>query len=229
MVMRSFRTGREPVRMVSRSTLAWRGVLAVVLGLIAVIWPGITLGAFVILFAVYALIAAGIDTVRAFSSRRVGPVLGYLLLALISVAAAVAALAWPGITILVATVWIAVWAAVTGFTDLFLTFAPRERAGQRLMWALTGIIALIFAFVLVVRPIAGAVALATIWGFFSIFYGFMAITQAAQHPHEATEQRARSPARRRGPGLTLAICYEAAARCGSFQPGRTKWHVYPSG
>jgi uncharacterized membrane protein HdeD (DUF308 family) len=79
-----------------------------------------------------------------------------------------------------------VWAAVTGFTDLFLALGPRERAGQRLLWALTGIISLIFAFVLAVRPIAGAVALATIWGFFSIFYGFMAISQAAQRPHEAT-------------------------------------------
>jgi uncharacterized membrane protein HdeD (DUF308 family) len=122
---------------------------------------------------------------RAFSSRRVGPVLGYLLLAVISVAAAVAALAWPGITVLVATVWIAVWAAVSGFTDLFLAITPRERAGERLMWALTGIISLIFAFVLAVRPEAGAVALATVWGFFSIFYGIMSITQAAQHPQES--------------------------------------------
>jgi uncharacterized membrane protein HdeD (DUF308 family) len=184
MAMRAFRNGRGPVRMVSRSTLAWRGALAVVIGLIAVIWPGITLGAFVILFAVYALIAAGVDTLRAFSSRRVGPILGYLLLAVISVAAAVAALAWPGITVLVATIWIAVWAAVTGFTDLFLTFAPRERAGERLTWALTGIVSLIFAFVLAVRPEAGAVALATVFGFFAIFYGVMAITQAAHRPHE---------------------------------------------
>ena len=120
---------------------------------------------------------------RAFSSKRVGPIFGYLLLAVISVAAAIAALAWPGITVLVATVWIAVWAAVTGFTDLFLTFAPRERAGQRLMWALTGIVSLIFAFVLIVRPIAGAITLATVFGFFAIFYGVMAISQAAHEPH----------------------------------------------
>src|SRR5260370_20061992 len=113
MVMRTFRNSRGPVRMVSRSELAWRGALAVVLGLIAVVWPGITLGAFVILFAVYALIAAGADTIRAFSSRRVGPVLGYLLLALISVAAAVAPPASARVTLLVVTVSIAVLAAVT--------------------------------------------------------------------------------------------------------------------
>jgi uncharacterized membrane protein HdeD (DUF308 family) len=184
MAMRTFRPGKVPVRMYSRSSLAWRGALAVVIGLIAVVWPGITLGAFVILFAVYALLAAGVDTVRAFSSKRVGPIFGYLLLAIISVAAAIAALAWPGITVLVATVWIAVWAAVTGFTDLFLAFGPAERAGERLMWVLTGLVSLIFAFVLAVRPIAGAITLATVFGFFAIFYGVMAITRAAQRPDE---------------------------------------------
>ena len=143
MAMRRFRPGNVPVRMYSRSTVAWRGALAVVIGLIAVIWPGITLGAFVILFAVYALLAAGVDTVRAFSSKRVGPIFGYLLLAIISVAAAVAALAWPGITVLVATVWIAVWAAVTGFTELFLAFRHGEAAGERLMWTLTGVVSLV--------------------------------------------------------------------------------------
>jgi uncharacterized membrane protein HdeD (DUF308 family) len=185
MAMRAFRNGRGPVRLMSRSTLAWRGVLAVVIGVIAVIWPGITLGAFVILFAVYALLAAGTDTVRAFSSKRVGPVLGYLLLAVISLAAAVAALAWPGITVLVATVWIAVWAAITGFTDLFLAFRHGEAAGERLMWTLTGIVSLVFAFVLAVRPIVGAITLATVFGFFSIFYGVTAITRAVQRPPTA--------------------------------------------
>jgi len=161
MAMHAFRNGRGPARLMSRSTLAWRGVLAVVIGVIAVIWPGITLGAFVILFAVYAL------------------------LAVISVAAAVAALAWPGITVLVATVWIAVWAAVTGFTDLFLAFGHGEAAGERLMWTLTGIVSLVFAFVLAVRPIVGAITLATVFGFFSIFYGVMSITRAAQRPPAA--------------------------------------------
>ena len=108
-----------------------------------------------------------------------------ILVGVLAIIAGIVALAWPGITILVATVWIAVWAAVTGFTELFLTFAPRERAGQRLMWALTGIVSLIFAFVLIVRPIAGAITLATVFGFFAIFYGVMDISLAVQHPHEA--------------------------------------------
>src|SRR4051812_5303873 len=74
-----------------RSALVWRGVLAVIIGVIAVAWPGITIGAFVILFAVYAFIAAGTDTIRAFRSDRAGPVAGRLLLAGVDVAAGVAA------------------------------------------------------------------------------------------------------------------------------------------
>src|SRR5215475_9867948 len=95
------------------SSLLWRGLLAVAIGVISVAWPNITVGAFVILFAVYAFL--GTDTARAFSSDRAGPVIGYLLLALLSVAAGVAALVWPGITALVLTIWVAAWALVTGF------------------------------------------------------------------------------------------------------------------
>jgi uncharacterized membrane protein HdeD (DUF308 family) len=182
MSMRSFRVRRESMRTVSRSALAWRGALAVLLGVIAVIWPGITLGAFVILFAVSALLAAGADIARAFSGRRAGPLIAYLLLAVISAAAAIVALAWPGITVLVLTIWIALWAAATGFSELFLAFGHGEAAGERLMWALTGLVSIVFAFVLVVRPIAGAITLATVFGFFSIFYGVMAISRAAQAP-----------------------------------------------
>ncbi|WP_127501092.1 DUF308 domain-containing protein [Actinoplanes solisilvae] len=38
-----------------RSSLVWRGVLALVTGVIAVIWPEITVGAFVLLFAIFSI------------------------------------------------------------------------------------------------------------------------------------------------------------------------------
>jgi Short repeat of unknown function (DUF308) len=82
------------------SALLWRGLLAVAIGIVSVAWPNITVGAFVILFAVYAFIAAGSDTARAFSSDRAGPVAGYLFLALLSFAAGLVALLWPGLTAL---------------------------------------------------------------------------------------------------------------------------------
>ena len=44
---------------------------------------------------------------RAFSSKRAGPVAGHLLLAVLSIAAGVVALVWPGITALVLVLRIA--------------------------------------------------------------------------------------------------------------------------
>src|SRR5512132_187355 len=78
------------------TSLIVRGILAVVVGIIALAWPSVTVLALVILFAVYAFIAAGLQAARAFSSRTAGPVLGHLLLGLVDLAAGVIALAWPG-------------------------------------------------------------------------------------------------------------------------------------
>ena len=58
------------------------GVLAVIVGIIAIAWPNVTILALVILFAVYAFMDAGLQAARAFSSRSAGPVIGRPLLAL---------------------------------------------------------------------------------------------------------------------------------------------------
>ena len=50
----------------------------------------------VVLFEVYAFIAAGLEAARAFTSVKTGPVIVHLLLALVDLAAGVVALAWPG-------------------------------------------------------------------------------------------------------------------------------------
>jgi uncharacterized membrane protein HdeD (DUF308 family) len=121
------------------SALLWRGLLAVAIGIVSVAWPHITVGAFIILFAIYAFVAAGSDAARTFSSDRAGPVTGYLFLALLSFAAGVIALLWPGLTTLVLTLCIAAWALVTGIMEVILAFWQDETAGERAMWALAWI------------------------------------------------------------------------------------------
>ena len=80
------------------TSLILRGVLAIIVGIIALAWPGVTILALVILFASYAFIAAGLQAMPAFSSGRAGPVISHLLLALVAAAAGVIALVWPGPT-----------------------------------------------------------------------------------------------------------------------------------
>jgi uncharacterized membrane protein HdeD (DUF308 family) len=162
------------------SSLFWRGILAIAIGVVSVAWPDITVGAFVILFAVYAFMAAAADAVRAFSSEHAGPVVGYLLLSVLSAAAGVVALVWPDITALVLTLWVGAWAFVTGIVEVTLAFQRGETAGERALWALGGLVSIALGVVLAVRPDIGAVTLATVFGLFSIVSGTTSLVLAAQ-------------------------------------------------
>lgn len=162
-----------------RSTLIRRGVLALIVGGAAVGWPSVTVGAFVLLFAAYAFLAAGLDLVMAFRADRAGPVVGRVLLAVLSAATGVLALAWPGLTVLVFT-FVAGWAFVTGVVEVYLAFRRGSGAGERAMWALGGLVSIALAVVLVLRPDIGALSLATVFGLFGMIYGITMLTLAAQ-------------------------------------------------
>ncbi|MGW7542300.1 HdeD family acid-resistance protein [Streptomyces sp. NPDC054770] len=159
----------------SPNVLLWRGILAVGFGVVSLLWPGITVGTFVYLYAFYAFFTAVNDAVRAFSSGRAGPVFGWLLLALLSAVGGAAALLWPGITALALTLWVGAWALVTGAVEIGMASQVGESAGERAMFMLTGLVSVALAFALFVRPDVGAVSLATVFGLFSLMYGISGI------------------------------------------------------
>jgi uncharacterized membrane protein HdeD (DUF308 family) len=156
------------------------GVLGVIVGVIAIAWPGVTILALVILFAIYAFAAASLQTMRAFSSGTAGPVLGHLLLALVDLAAGVVAVIWPGPTALVLVLVVAIWAFVAGFAEIFAAFGVGETAGTRAMLILTGLISVALGVVLSSRPDVGAVTLALLFGLFSMISGVSQIVQGVE-------------------------------------------------
>jgi uncharacterized membrane protein HdeD (DUF308 family) len=157
------------------TSLIWRGILAIAVGIVALAWPGITVLALVILFAVYAFIAAGMEAMRAFSSDRAGPVMGHLLLGLVDVGAGVIALAWPGPTALVLVLLVGAWAIVGGVVEISAGFRVGERAGTRALFFLGGLVSIAFGIVLFARPGMGAVTLALLFGLFNLVYGISAL------------------------------------------------------
>src|SRR5690349_22617946 len=162
------------------TSLILLGILAVIVGVIAIAWPGVTILALVILFAIYAFMAAGLQGARAFSSRTAGPVAGHLLLALIDLAAGVVALVWPGPTALVLVLVVAIWAFVAGFAEIFAAFGSGETAGTRAMYIVTGLISIAFGVVLSARPDIGAVTLALLFGLYSLIFGVSQIVLGVQ-------------------------------------------------
>ena len=162
------------------STLILRGVLAVIVGILALVWPGVTILALVILFAVYAFIDSGLQAMRAFSSRKAGPVIGHLLLGLIDIAAGVVAIVWPVPTALVLTLIVGSWAVVGGFFEIFSGFTAGETAGTRALYFLTGLLSIVFGVVLFARPDVGVVTLALLFGLFSLAFGTSQIVRGIE-------------------------------------------------
>jgi uncharacterized membrane protein HdeD (DUF308 family) len=174
-------TGRNNAVFKSTSTsMIVVGVLAVIAGIVALAWPGVTILVLVILFAVYAFSSAFTQGSRAFRSDGFGPVLGHLLLALVDIAAGVFALAWPAPTVLVLVYVVGFWAIFGGIAEFFTAFAAGETAGTRTLFLLGGLVSVAFGVVLLSRPGVGALTLALLYGLFALIYG---VTQIAAGTH----------------------------------------------
>jgi uncharacterized membrane protein HdeD (DUF308 family) len=153
------------------TSLILRGLLALLVGGLALAWPGVTVFALVIVFAVFAFMSAGLQALRAFKSRTAGPVVGHLLLGLVDVGGGIVALAWPVPTALVLVLVVGSWAAVTGIFEIAAAFGSGEEAGTRAMYILGGLVSVAFGVVLFARPGMGAVSLALVFGLFNLISG----------------------------------------------------------
>ena len=167
----------------SSTQLILLGILAIIVGIIALAWPGVTILALVILFAVWAFTDSVLQVTRMAGSVGAGPAIGHLLLGLVDIAAGIVALAWPAPTAVVLVVVVAIWAFVGGFFEIFTAFQSGETAGTRVLFILGGLVSILFGIVLFARPGVGAVTLALLFGLFALIYGVSQITYGIELHH----------------------------------------------
>ncbi len=174
-------------------TLALRGALAIAFGVLAFLWPGLTLLALVILFAAYALsdgilsIVGGIRTAKR-SERWWLMVLGGVL----GIVAGVLAIVWPAITAIALLALIAAWAIVTGVFQVFAAYRLRRLIeGERLL-ALAGVASVAFGILMFVFPTAGALAVVWVIAAYAIAYGVLLLTLAFRLRSRTERQDGRS-------------------------------------
>jgi uncharacterized membrane protein HdeD (DUF308 family) len=167
------------VRSLSMGT-AFRGLLAIVFGVIALANPGATALALVIVFAVWAFIDAACALGMAVFRGRAGERWGWFLFeGLVSIVAGALALGYPGITMLVLTIIVGARAIVLGILMFGGALAWK---GQDFRWlhALTGVVSVIFGFMLIGHPGAGIFALVWAVGVYAIIVGVMQLGLAWQ-------------------------------------------------
>jgi uncharacterized membrane protein HdeD (DUF308 family) len=154
-----------------------RGLLAILFGLGAFLWPGVTWLTLVLLFGVYAVIdgviavATGLRHTKDSSRWWI-----FLLEGLVSIGAGVIAFLRPGLTAYVLLLLIAAWAIVTGVLEIVAAIRLRREITNEWLLAFGGLLSIVLGVVLFLQPVAGGLALIWMIGTYAILFGIVLIT-----------------------------------------------------
>jgi uncharacterized membrane protein HdeD (DUF308 family) len=161
--------------------LLLRGVAAIIFGILAFVWPGITLVSLTLLWGVYAF-ADGIFALwAAISGKGAAETSTRWWVAgsgIVSVLAGFVALFWPGMTTLVLLMFIASWAIIIGALQIWGAIELRKEVQGEWLFAMYGVLWIAFGVVMFAQPGAGALALVWMIGWFAILSGCMSIALA---------------------------------------------------
>lgn len=151
--------------------VAARGVLGLVIGLIAFLFPGPTLLSLVGLFGAFLIVDGLLAIVAAVRAAREDKRWGFLTFeGIAGIAAGLAAFAWPGITVLVFVGLLAAWAIVSGVLELR---AAADLAKDHGRWwlGLGGVVSIMFGIVLIAAPMFGALVVTWWVGAYATVFG----------------------------------------------------------
>lgn len=159
--------------------IALRGVLALLFGVMTLAVPGVTLGVLVIIWGAYALIDGALALIAGFRLREAGrPLWSLVIVGLLGIGAGVVTFLWPGLTAITLVLIIGIWAIAMGMFQIVAAVRFRQYIRGEWLHALSGVLSILFGFVMVLQPLAGALALVWVIGWFAILFGVMLIVVA---------------------------------------------------
>ncbi len=120
-----------------------RGLLALALGIIAVIDPGATIGALIFLLGAYLLgdgVVAIMKSLTAHASRR----WLHAISGVIGVAIGILVLALPALTVLSLGWLVGFWAIVSGISEIVMAMDTRDHVGAAFAYGFLGLLSIVF-------------------------------------------------------------------------------------
>lgn len=153
-------------------TLVLRGLAAIIFGILAYIWPGITFTVLVLFFGAYVLwdgVFALIGAFRTQAERR-WPL---ILEGLVGIAAGLIAFFWTGAATLALLLIIGAWAVITGIFEIIAAIRLRKEIEGEWLMLISGVLSVLFGIALVIWPAAGLVAVTWLIGAYSILFGIL--------------------------------------------------------
>ena len=153
-----------------------RGIAAVIFGVLALVLPGITLAALVLLWGAYALADGILALIAAFRIRDRGkPFWALLVVGILGIAAGILTFIWPGMTAIVLLAFIAAWWLVMGIFQIIAAVRLRKSVENEWLLGLSGLLSVIFGVLMLINPGAGALAVIWVIGAYAVVFGVLLI------------------------------------------------------
>jgi uncharacterized membrane protein HdeD (DUF308 family) len=152
-----------------------RGVAAIIFGILAFVWPGITLLTLVLFWGAFALVDGVLAIIAAVKGGNPMPRWWLAIVGIAGIAAGALTFLMPGLTALVLVTFIAVWAIVLGVMEIYGAIKLRKEIEGEWFLILNGVLAVIFGILLLWRPGIGALTLVWIIGAYAIILGIIYI------------------------------------------------------
>lgn len=155
--------------------LLLRGIAAILFGVLAFAWPGITLLSLVILYGFYALLDGLFAILAAIKGGNIESRWWLILIGILGVAAGLVTFFWTGITALVLIMFIGAWALIHGIFEIVGAIKIRKEIDNEWWLILSGALSVIFGLAVLIMPGAGALALIWLIGAYAIIFGGMLV------------------------------------------------------
>ena len=156
----------------SWKTLAARGIVGLLFGVVALSWPTIKLTELVILFGGYALLDGVLALATGAHLRaRVAHRWLHLLEGFIGVGIGLAVFLSTGITTLLLVDLIGVWAVATGVLEIAMAVRLRHELPGEVLLVVAGASSALLGVLMLLWPVTGAFIIVILLGCYALFFG----------------------------------------------------------
>jgi uncharacterized membrane protein HdeD (DUF308 family) len=166
--------------------LLLRGIAAIIFGVLALAWPGMTLLTLIMFYGVFALVDGVFAIIAAIGGGAPAPRWWLAVVGLLGIATGLLMFMMPGLTALVLLYFIAGWAIATGVFQVIGAIKLRKEIDNEWFLILGGIVSVLFGVGVMMAPGAGALALLWVIGIYAVFLGVIFVALAfrlKKHAH----------------------------------------------
>jgi uncharacterized membrane protein HdeD (DUF308 family) len=155
--------------------LLLRGIAAVVFGILAFAWPGLTLLTLILLYGAYALADGVIALIAAITGNAPAGRWWLAIAGILGVAVGAFTFMLPGMTALILLFTMAGWAVAIGVLQIIGAIRLRKEIDNEWLLILSGAVSVLFGLAVMLHPGAGALALVWVIGTYAIIAGVLYI------------------------------------------------------